>query len=244
MISCLFFVIVSNSCFSISITLCCVSTIAYTFVDCCTFTYTSIDRYTSTSITFSSPTSFCVVYSSIKCSSTTSSSSDFSLNTGFNNLARGPICSLAHQLFLFLCKNLIVDVPILYISWIIVYTNASSHYMFLLLHIPKMMMNATMTLQPTIEHSTHLHALLVSTPLLLLFFLAIMLPPLAFVCSHSFALPFPLLLSVVSQLHSLHSCCYELKDFKNTHNFQQHKLFSIVTSCFFILKLVRNTIRF
>ncbi len=97
----------------------------------------------------------------------------------------------------------------------------SFHYMFSLLHIPKMMMmmNATMTFQPTTKYSTCLLSLLFSTPLLLLFFSTIPLPPLAFVCVHSSTLPFPLLFFVVFQWHFLHSCYCELQNFKNVHNF-------------------------
>jgi hypothetical protein len=63
--------------------------------------------------------------------------------------------------------------------------------------------------------------LLFSTPFLLLFFSIIPLPPLAFVCVHFFAIPFPLLFSIVFQWRSLHSCCCELHSLKNAHNFQQ-----------------------
>ncbi len=90
-----------------------------------------------------------------------------------------------------------------------------------LLHILKMMMNATMALQPTAKYSTRLFSLLFSTPLLILFFLAIPLTFPVFVCVHSFALPFPLLFFVVFQSHSLHSCYCEFQNFKNAYNFQQ-----------------------
>ncbi len=66
----------------------------------------------------------------------------------------------------------------------------SFHYTPSLLHIPKMMMNVAMTLQPTAKYSTHLHILLFSTPLLLLFFSIISLPPFIFVYVHSSMLPF------------------------------------------------------
>ncbi len=95
----------------------------------------------------------------------------------------------------------------------------SFHYMPSLLHIPKMMMYATMTLQPTIEYSTLLLSLFFSTPLLLLFFSTILLPLPSFVCVHSTTLPFPLLFVVGFQLHSLHSYCCEFQNFKNAHNF-------------------------
>ncbi len=93
----------------------------------------------------------------------------------------------------------------------------SSHYTPSLLHIPKMMMNVMTTLQPIAKYSTFL-SLLFSTPLLLLFFSTILLPPLAFVCAHSSALPFPLLFIIVFQLHSYG---YEFQNLKNVQNFQQ-----------------------
>jgi hypothetical protein len=89
-----------------------------------------------------------------------------------------------------------------------------------LLHIPEMMMNVTTTLQLTAEYSTLLF-LLFSTPLLLMLFSIIPFPPPTFVYAHSSKLPFPLLFTIVFQLHSLHSYCYELQNFKNAHNFQQ-----------------------
>ncbi len=73
----------------------------------------------------------------------------------------------------------------------------SSHYMPSLMHIPKMMMNVVTTLQPMVEYSTHLHVLFFSTPLMLMFFSIIPLPLLAYVCIHSYVLPFPLLFFVV-----------------------------------------------
>ncbi len=73
-----------------------------------------------------------------------------------------------------------------------------------LLHILKMMMNVVATLQPIAEYST-LFSLLSSTPLLLMFFSIIPLPLPTFICAHSFALPFPLLFTIVFQLHYSHS---------------------------------------
>jgi len=90
-----------------------------------------------------------------------------------------------------------------------------------LLHILKMMMNAVTTSHPMVEYSTHLFSLFLATPLLLLFFSTILLPLPAFVYAHSSTLPFPLLFYVVFQWCSLLSCCYELQNFENMHNFQQ-----------------------
>ncbi len=95
----------------------------------------------------------------------------------------------------------------------------SSHYMSSFLHIPKMM-NAMMTLQPIAKYLTFIF-LLFSTPLLLLMFSTIPLPPPTFICTHSSALPFPWLFTIVFQLHSLQSYCCEFQNFKNAHNFQQ-----------------------
>jgi hypothetical protein len=95
-----------------------------------------------------------------------------------------------------------------------------SHYTPSLLHIPKMMMNVVVTLQPTAKYSTFF-SMFFSTPLQLLFFSTIPLPPPIFVCAHSSVLPFPLLFIIVFQLHSLHSYYCEFQNFKNAHNFQQ-----------------------
>jgi hypothetical protein len=68
----------------------------------------------------------------------------------------------------------------------------SSHYMLSLLHILKMLMNATATLQPTVEYLTLFFSMFFSIPLLLLFFSTIPLPPLAFVYVHFSTFPFSL----------------------------------------------------
>jgi hypothetical protein len=83
------------------------------------------------------------------------------------------------------------------------------------MHIPKTMMNVAVTLQPMAEYSTHLLSLLFSPPLLVLFFSTTLLPLLVFVYAHSFVLPFPLVFSIAFQWHYLHSCYYELQNFKN-----------------------------
>jgi len=96
-----------------------------------------------------------------------------------------------------------------------------------------MMMNAETTLQPTAKYSTHLLFLFFSTPLLFLLFSMIPLPITAFVCAHSFALPFPLLLFEVFQWHFMHSYCFELHKFETcTTSNNKRKLFSIITSFF------------
>ncbi len=66
----LFFAIASDSCFSISITLHCASTIICTSMDYYTSIYTSMNGCTFASTMFSSPTSIYIVCASTKCYST------------------------------------------------------------------------------------------------------------------------------------------------------------------------------
>ncbi len=140
MITPLLFVATFDSCTLISITLSCVYVIAYTFVDGCT----------SASMMFSSFTSIYVVYVSTNYCSTTSSSSNSSMNTKPIDVTPSHVYSLTHQRLLLLCKNLTSNVPILSISWIIV----CKHFIFwlyaFLLHTLKMM-NAMATLQPMVK---------------------------------------------------------------------------------------------
>jgi hypothetical protein len=99
-----------------------------------------------------------------------------------------------------------------------------------------------MSLQPIVEYLTFLLSLLFSTPFLLLFFSTILLPPTAFICAHSFTLPFPLLFVVVFQLHSLHSyyCEFQTLNMCTTSN-NKHKLLSTVTLFFLLLEhLIRH----
>jgi hypothetical protein len=58
-----------------------------------------------------------------KVLSTTSSSFDSSMNIGSIDVALNLVCFLGHQLLLLMCKNSTTDVPILYISRIIVCAN-------------------------------------------------------------------------------------------------------------------------
>jgi hypothetical protein len=57
------------------------------------------------------------------------------------------------------------------------------------------------TLQPMVEYSTRIFCVLFSTPLPILFFSTIPLPPHVFVCAHYYVLPFP---------------CYSLQFFNGT----------------------------
>ncbi len=110
--ACLFFVVASNSCILISIALNCA------YVNTCT----SMDGSTFVPTTSSSLTSIYPIYASSNCCSIASSSSDSSMNTKFINVTSGPVYTFACQCFL-LCKNLTADVPVQFISWIIVCTN-------------------------------------------------------------------------------------------------------------------------
>ncbi len=112
----LIFVRAFNSHLSISIALHCAFAIAYNSMDCYISTNTFINGYTSTSMTFSSLVSFCIVYAFTKCCSTTSSSSDSSMNIEPTNVTPCPICFFAHQCLLLPCKNSTTNVPIISIS--------------------------------------------------------------------------------------------------------------------------------
>ncbi len=103
-----------NSRLYISIALCYAFAIACTFVAHCTSICTSMDNCSSTITTFSSLASFCTICASTKCCSTTSSFFDSSMNTGSTNVTPGLVYSLACQCHLLLCKNSIMDVPIVY----------------------------------------------------------------------------------------------------------------------------------
>ncbi len=112
----------------------------------------------------------------------------------------------------------------------------SSHYMPCLLHIPKMMMNAMVTLQPMAEYSTIL-SLLFSTPLLLMFFSIILLMIPTFICAHCFVLPFPLLFVVVFNCIIYTHIVMNSKTSKMHTTFSNKlKLFLMITSFFLILE--------
>jgi len=95
MIAHLLFITTSNSRLSISIALCYAFAIASTFVDCCI----------STSTMLSSLASVFVIYASTKCYSTTSSSSNSSMNIRSTNVIPSHVYSLARQPLLLLRKN-------------------------------------------------------------------------------------------------------------------------------------------
>ncbi len=109
----LFFAKAFDSNISISIAPSCASINAYTCVDDCTFTMTML----------SSLASICTIYASTNYYSTALSSSDSSMNTQSINVALGFVYALTHQCLLLLRKNSTIDVPIWFISWIIVCAN-------------------------------------------------------------------------------------------------------------------------
>jgi hypothetical protein len=95
-----------------------------------------------------------------------------------------------------------------------------SHYTPSLLHISKMMMNTTTTLQPIAKYSTLL-SLFFSTPFILMFFSTILLHPPTFICAHSFVLPFSFTIFYSFSIALFTLICCELQNFEHVHNFQQ-----------------------
>jgi hypothetical protein len=131
-----FFVVTFNSCILISMAFSCASINAYIFVDGCT----------SIMIMFSSLASIFIVYASTNCYSIALSSSNYSMNIGSINVALGLVYTFACQCFLLLHKNSTTNVFVWFMSWIIVCEIVSFHCMFFLLHILRIMKNATVTL--------------------------------------------------------------------------------------------------
>ncbi len=132
MIAHLRFITTSNSHLSISIALCYAFAIASTFVDCCISTCTSMDGCISASTMLSSLASVFVIYASTKCYSTTSSSSNSSMNIRSTNVIPSHVYSLARQPFYFCTKTQTADVLVVFMSWIIVGTK----YIFSLYAFP------------------------------------------------------------------------------------------------------------
>jgi hypothetical protein len=95
MISCILFVATSDSCTLISIAFNCVYVIAYTFVDGCIFP----------SMMFSSFASIYVVYASTNYCSTTSFSSNSSMNTKPTYVALSHVSLLHANVFCFCVKS-------------------------------------------------------------------------------------------------------------------------------------------
>jgi hypothetical protein len=100
MMVCLLFVATSYSHILISITL------NYASINVCIF----MDGSTSTSTMSSSLASIYITCVNIDCYSTTSFSSNSSMNTISTYVVLGHVCEFAHQCFLLLCKNSTTDV--------------------------------------------------------------------------------------------------------------------------------------
>ncbi len=203
------FATTSTSYLSISIAFRCASTIAFTSVDCCTTTCTLVDgcTYASTMI------------SSLEMSTLSMLLQGATPQLCLPLILQWPLDLLMYSLVLYvllhanifcLCAKTQLQMFQLYLCLELLSTQTiASHYTPSILHISKMMMNATTTAHPTAEYSTCLLSLFFSIVLLLLFFSTIPFPPLIFIYVHFFALPFPLLFAIVFQWHSLHSCCCE-----------------------------------
>ncbi len=103
-----------------------------------------------------------------------------------------------------------------------------------LLHILKMMMNATTTLYPATKYSTLISTLLNSSFIVIFLnnFASSCLCLCSFLCTS-----FSLIFVVVLKFHSLHSYCYELQNFENVHNFQQQMQIAFNDYLFLSLKI-------
>lgn len=214
MIVCLFFSTTSSSFILISIAFNCASIDTCTFVDGCTFTSTM----------FSSHAFIYIAYASIDYFSITSSSNSW-MNTRYTDVVLGPICSFVCQLFLLLMhKNSTIDGPILYI---VNYCLCKLHLLIVHFAFFTFWRWWWMRWRPynqrlNIQHSITLYSL----QLLFNFsFLTLLLPPLVYVYAHSYVLPFPLLLSIVSWSYSSHSCLCELKTLKTPTTFDSYLVF-------------------
>jgi hypothetical protein len=213
----LFFATTFNSHFLISIAIHYAFTITYTFVDCYISTYSYIDSCISASMTFSSPSSFYIVCSSTKCYSTTSSSFNFSMNIGSTDVAPSLVWAFLHTNFYFCTKLNYRCSNSIYIM------NYYLHKLHpLIICFPSahskdddecgndLITNGWIFNKPScfvLFNSSSSYILFnnfVSSSCLCLCSL---------LCtSFSFIIHFFF-------LHSLHSCCYELQNFENTHNF-------------------------
>jgi hypothetical protein len=103
--------------------LCCAFAIVCTSMACYTFNCTFVNSCFSYITTFSSLVSFYTVYASTRWCSSTLSSFNSSMHIGSINVALGHVCSLTCQRCLFLCKTSTIDVPVVFMSWIIICAN-------------------------------------------------------------------------------------------------------------------------
>jgi hypothetical protein len=120
----LLFAIISTSHYSISINFCCAFAIVYMFVVCCTITFIFVNNNYSCATMFSSFASLCTIYASTKWCSSISSSFDFSMHIKSIDVAFVLVYSLTCQRHLLLHKNSTRNVPVISMSWIIIYTNS------------------------------------------------------------------------------------------------------------------------
>ncbi len=143
------------------------------------------------------------------------------MHTRSTNVAPSPICFLACQHHLLLHKNSTVDVPVIFMFWIIICANCIfSLYAFPSTHFEDDdECGGNLTTNGWI-FNIHFF-LFFSILLLFILFLTISVLPPTFICAHPFEFPFPSLFIVIFQLHFLHSYCCELQNFENTQNFQQ-----------------------
>ncbi len=131
----LLFVIAFASHCSISISLRCAYAIVYTSVIFCTFNCTYVNNCSSYATTFSSLLSFCIICAPTKWCSLVSSSFDSSMDTGSIDVILGLVGFLACQCRLLLRKNSTTYVPVISMSWIVVFANCIfSLYAFLSTH--------------------------------------------------------------------------------------------------------------
>jgi hypothetical protein len=134
MIVCLRFATTSTSHYSISINLCCASTIVCTYVACYIVNYTSMNKCSSCVTMFSSIDS-CTICASTKWCSSTLFSFNSSMHAKSIDVAPSHVCSLACQRHLLLRKNSTTYFPVVFMSLIIVYANyIFSLYAFLSTH--------------------------------------------------------------------------------------------------------------
>jgi hypothetical protein len=124
-IVCIFFASASHC--SISIALCCASTIVYTSMVCRTFNCIFVDRCYSFKTTFSSLCPFALSMPPQNVSPQLRVPFDSSMHTKSTNVALGPIWFLTHQCHLLLCKNSTTYVSVIFV------VNYRLHKLYLLI---------------------------------------------------------------------------------------------------------------
>jgi len=192
--------------------------------------------------TFSSLVSFCIVYASTKWCSLALYSFDSLIYIESINVTPSPVCSLACQRCLLMHKNSIVDVLVVFMSWIIVYAN----FIFTLYIFPSPHSenddecNGDLTTNDWI-FNTPLSALFNSSFISILFNNSVSSYYLH-LCSHSSVLPFPLLFAIV--FNCTHTVVNSKTSKMCTTSNNKHKLLSIITLFIFILEHLAHHIHF